>query len=64
MPLSGVALATLGDMFAAYVWHYWVGLVLLIAAIGAVLQAVVGYLLKVSAMRHPNRRQRQAQKNK
>jgi hypothetical protein len=25
---------------------------------------VVGYLLKVSAMRHPNRRQRQAQKNK
>jgi uncharacterized integral membrane protein len=51
-------------MFAAYVWHYWVGLVLLIAAVGAVLQAVVGYVIKVSAMRHPNRRQRQAQKNK
>lgn len=51
-------------MFAAYVWHYWVGLVLLIAAIGAVLQAVVGYVVKVSATRYPNRRQRQAQKNK
>jgi len=64
VPLSGVALATLRNMFAAYVWHYWVGLVLLIAAIGAVLQAVVGYLVKVSATRYPNRRQRQAQKNK
>lgn len=51
-------------MFAAYVWHYWVGLVLLIAAIGAVLQAVVGYVVKVSATRYPNRRQRQASKNK
>ena len=51
-------------MFAAYVWHYWVGLVLLVAGIGAVLQAVVGYFLKVSASRYPNRRQRQAQKNK
>jgi uncharacterized integral membrane protein len=51
-------------MFAAYVWHYWVGLVLLIAAVGAVLQAVVGYVVKVSASRYPNRRQRQAAKNK
>ncbi len=64
MPLSGLVLATLKDMFAAYVWHYWVGLVLLIAAVGAVLQAVVGYVAKVSASRYPNRRQRQAQKNK
>ena len=64
MPLLGVVLATLRNMFAAYVWHWWVGLVLLVAAFGAVLQAVVGYLVKVSAMRHPNRRQRQAAKNK
>ena len=64
MPLLGVVLATLGDMFAAYVWHWWVGLVLLVAAVGAVLQAVVGYVVKVSATRYPNRRQRQASKNK
>ncbi|MGA0117221.1 MAG: hypothetical protein ACO3JF_02405 [Ilumatobacteraceae bacterium] len=51
-------------MVAAYVWHYWVGLVLLLAGIGAVLQGVVGYLLKVSASRYPNRRQRQIQKKK
>jgi formate-dependent nitrite reductase membrane component NrfD len=51
-------------MVAAYVWHYWVGLVLLLAGIGAVLQGVVGYLTKVSSSRYPNRRQRQIQKKK
>jgi hypothetical protein len=51
-------------MFAANVWHYWLGLVLLIAGVGAVLQGVVGYLTKVSATRYPNRRQRQIQKKK
>lgn len=49
-------------MFAAYVWHYWLGLILLIASVGAVLQGVVGYVMKVSATRYPNRRQRQLQK--
>ena len=51
-------------MVAAYVWHYWVGLVLLLAGIGAVVQGVVGYLTKVSASRYPNRRQRQIQEKK
>jgi uncharacterized membrane protein len=51
-------------MFAAYVWHYWIGVILLIAAIGAVVQCIVGYVTKVSATRYPNRRQRQAQKKK
>jgi len=51
-------------MVAAYVWHYWVGLVLLLAGIGAVLQGVVGYFMKVSASRYPNRRHRQIQKKK
>lgn len=54
----------MNNMFAAYVWHYWLGLVLLLAGIGAVLQAVVGYVVKVSATRYPNRRQRQAQNQK
>jgi len=51
-------MATLGTMFAANVWHWWIGVVLLVAGIGAVLQAVVGYVVKVSATRYPNRRQR------
>lgn len=55
-------MATLDHMFAAYVWHYWVGLVLLIAGIGAVVQTIVGYVTKVSATRYPNRRQRKAAK--
>jgi uncharacterized integral membrane protein len=56
--------ATIENMFAAFVWHYWLGLILLIAGIGAVLQAVVLYVVKVSATRYPNRRQRQAQNQK
>lgn len=45
-------------MFAANVWHWWIGVILLFAAFGAVLQAVVGYVTKVSATRYPSRRQR------
>jgi len=51
-------------MLAANVWHWWIGVVLLIAGIGAVLQLVVGYVVKVSATKYPNRRQRQALKQK
>ena len=51
-------------MFAANVWHWWIGVVLLVAGIGAVLQTVVGYFLKVSTTRYPNRRQRQIQGKK
>lgn len=64
VPRFQAVLATLEHMFAAYVWHYWVGLVLLLAGVGAVLQGVVGYITKVSASRYPNRRQRQIQKKK
>lgn len=62
--MSAPLVATLIGMFAAYVWHYWIGVILLIAAIGAVVQSIVGYVTKVSATRYPNRRQRQAQKKK
>lgn len=46
----------------AMVWHYWLGLVLLLGGIGAVIQLFVLYYFKVTATRYPNRRQRQAQK--
>lgn len=51
-------------MFAANVWHWWLGIVLLIAGVGAVLQGVVGYVAKVSATKYPNRRQRRIQGKK
>lgn len=51
-------------MFAAQVWHWWIGVVLLISGIGAVLSLVAGYVAKVSSTRYPNRRQRQALKQK
>lgn len=50
-----------GPMIAAYVWHYWLGLILLLAGVGAVVQTIVGYATKVSATRYPNRRQRKIQ---
>jgi formate-dependent nitrite reductase membrane component NrfD len=45
-------------MFAANVWHWWIGLVLLFAGIGAVVSVGAGYVAKVSATRYPGRRQR------
>lgn len=52
------------DMFAAYVWHWWIGVILLLASVGSVVAVFVGYAAKVSASRYPNRRQRQALKQK
>lgn len=49
-------------MIAAVVWHWWLGAGLLIAGIGAVVGLVAGYLKSVTALKHPNRRQRQTQK--
>ena len=39
----------------AVVWHYWLGLALLIAALGLIVQTVLGYVAKVSATKYPNR---------
>lgn len=49
-------------MIAAYPWHYWLAIVLMLAGVLALLQVVVGYVLKVTATRYPNRRQRKAAK--
>lgn len=46
----------------AVVWHFWLGLVLLVASLGLVVQTLVGYVVKVSATRYPNRLQRKAAK--
>ncbi len=49
-------------MISAVVWHWWLGAGLLIAGIGAVISLVVGYIGQVTALKYPNRRQRQEQK--
>jgi hypothetical protein len=38
------------------VWHYWIGLVLLIATGLLLLAVVVGYLVRVQAPQYPKRR--------
>ncbi|MEY3112010.1 MAG: hypothetical protein ACO22C_03060 [Ilumatobacteraceae bacterium] len=47
-------------MFAV-VWHFWLGLILLVVGGLSLVGLVVGYLSKVTAMKYPNRRQRKAQ---
>ena len=54
-------LATIEPMIAV-VWHFWLGLILLIAGVGAIVNVIVGYVAKVSSLKYPNRRQRNAQK--
>jgi hypothetical protein len=46
----------------AVVWHYWLGLILLIVGVLSLAGLAVGYVSKVTAMKYPNRRQRAAQK--
>lgn len=42
-------------MIAAPVWHYWLGLILFILAIGGVAATLGGYLKMVSSQRYPSR---------
>lgn len=42
----------------AYIWHYWIGFILFLVAILAVLQVVVGYVRKVVSPQYPTKRQR------
>ncbi|MGH9156965.1 MAG: hypothetical protein ACRD1K_14245 [Acidimicrobiales bacterium] len=38
---------------AARVWHYWIGIAVLIPALLMVIGTVVGYLVKVTSNRYP-----------
>ena len=44
-------------MLAAQVWHWWIGLLMLLAGGGAVLSLVKGYLKQVTAQKHPGGKQ-------
>jgi hypothetical protein len=45
----------------AVVWHFWLGLILLITGGLALLGLAAGYVKKVSSMRYPGKGQRRAQ---
>jgi uncharacterized membrane protein YdfJ with MMPL/SSD domain len=50
----GGVLATIGPMvLAAQVWHFWLGVVLVISAILVVVALAVGYLVKVVRPQFP-----------
>jgi hypothetical protein len=40
-------------MVAAYVWHWWLGLVMLIAGVAATIGLTINYLRQVSSQRYP-----------
>ncbi len=48
-------------MIAAQPWHYWLGLILLIASVGSIIAYIGRYLKQVTALKYPNRKQRQSQ---
>lgn len=43
-------------MLAAYIWHWWLGLIMLIAAGGATIGLIAGYLKNVTSHRYPSGR--------
>jgi hypothetical protein len=45
-------------MLAAYVWHYWIGVVLMVGAVVTVLGVGALYLFSVERKRYPGRRHR------
>lgn len=45
-------------MFAAPVWHFWIGLILFVASVGGVLALAGGYLKVVSSQRFPSGKRR------
>jgi len=54
----GRALATLADMLAANIWHWWIGVILTVATLLAVVAVLAGYLKSVTAQRYPGKRAR------
>lgn len=43
-------------LLAAKVWHYWIGFILAVSGVGAILGLIRGYLKKVTALKYPPKR--------
>jgi hypothetical protein len=46
-------------LLAAEIWHWWIGIILTVVGVLAVLGLVAQYLKTISSTRYPGRRQRQ-----
>ncbi len=44
-------------MIAANIWHFWIGVVLTLAAVATVVALIAGYMKNVSSQRYPGKRQ-------
>ena len=40
----------------AVIWHYWIGVVLLLSVVGVLGAVAAGYFVKVVKPKHPSRR--------
>ena len=40
-------------MLAAYIWHWWIGLIMLLAGGLATVSPIAGYVKQVSSQRYP-----------
>ncbi len=48
-------------MLAAQIWHWWIGLAMLIAGVGASVGLLGSYLKQVSSQRYPGGKRRREQ---
>lgn len=48
-------------MLAAYIWHWWIGLIMLLAGGAAAIGLIGGYLKQVSSQRYPGGRRHREQ---
>ena len=46
-------------LLAAEIWHWWIGVILTVVGVLAVLGLIGQYVKTASSTRYPNRRQRQ-----
>ena len=40
-------------LLAAEVWHYWIGIAILLPSLLAVVATIIGYLVKVTSNKYP-----------
>ncbi len=52
----GKQAAIINGMLAAPIWHWWIGLIMLLAGVGATVGLLGSYLKQVTAQRYPGGR--------
>jgi uncharacterized iron-regulated membrane protein len=56
--MPGNDVATLAPMLAANIWHWWIGLLLTLLSVLAVVGLVAAYLKTVVSQEYPDKRHR------